>query len=163
MPPSPTNDTWPQSGGSIPNIRHLRRRGYHIHSDEESRVDDDEYNHKRPVFSDGEDNKFLHDFALHNDNDRIYIRTQSSLLASGPREWIQTIWPSILPQHTERIQVLQDMALSQRVLASFTMYHELKNAQLDSQYEKVFTRLQTEWTYVGGLARCSLLAFLIMY
>jgi len=63
------------------------------------------------------------------------------------------IFPSLLPQYTEKIEVPSDMTLLERVLSTFTMYGELKNATLDSQYERVFGRLQMEWTYIGGLVR----------
>ena len=46
-----------------------------------------------------------------------------------------------------------DMNIAERVLASFTSYESLKRAQLDSEYECAFERLQTEWCYVGGLVR----------
>lgn len=44
----------------------------------------------------------------------------------------------------------------ERVLASFTMYSELKEATMDSEYEKVFARLQKEWTCIGGLVNTPL-------
>ncbi|EDR07297.1 uncharacterized protein LACBIDRAFT_328163 [Laccaria bicolor S238N-H82] len=31
------------------------------------------------------------------------------------------------------------------------MYSELKEATMDSEFDKVFARLQMEWTYIGGL------------
>ncbi|KAG5732599.1 hypothetical protein E4T56_gene16874 [Termitomyces sp. T112] len=151
MPPSPTNGAW--SGGSPAHIRRRRQqRGYQIDSDEDGYIDE-EYASKPPVFSDSEDNDFITfgESPLCDDNDQIRIHTQSSLSTSGPREWIQSIWPSLLPQYTEKVEVPKDMTLVERVLASFTMYNELKNARSESHYETVFARLQTEWTYVGGL------------
>lgn len=58
---------------------------------------------------------------------------------------------SILPQNTEDIPISTDFTFLERVLASFTVYRELSTAKSETQYEKVFGRLQTEWTYVGGL------------
>jgi hypothetical protein len=43
------------------------------------------------------------------------------------------------------------MNIAERILASFTSYESLKCASLDSDYECVFGRLQTEWCFVGGL------------
>ena len=43
------------------------------------------------------------------------------------------------------------MNLAERALASFTVYKELKKARLDSQYERMFGRLQREWTYASSL------------
>lgn len=58
------------------------------------------------------------------------------------------------------------LSLMERVLASFTMYSELKEATMDSEYEKVFARLQKEWTCIGGLVNTllfvsSLISFLL--
>ena len=66
-------------------------------------------------------------------------------------QWSFPIFPSFLPQYTEKVAVPSDMTLMERVLSTFTTYGELKNATLDSQYERVFGRLQMEWTYIGGL------------
>jgi hypothetical protein len=43
------------------------------------------------------------------------------------------------------------MNMAERILASFTSYESLKRANLDSEYERVFEMLQTEWCFVGGL------------
>jgi len=43
------------------------------------------------------------------------------------------------------------MNFAEEMLASFTPYREMKEANGDSQFEKIFNRLQQEWTYVGGL------------
>ncbi|EDR13445.1 uncharacterized protein LACBIDRAFT_323094 [Laccaria bicolor S238N-H82] len=52
---------------------------------------------------------------------------------------------------TNRQIAALSLSLMERVLASFTMYSELKEATTDSEYDKVFARLQMEWTYIGGL------------
>ena len=44
-----------------------------------------------------------------------------------------------------------EMNIAEKILASFTSYESLKHARLDSEYECVFERLQTEWCFVGGL------------
>jgi hypothetical protein len=49
--------------------------------------------------------------------------------------------------------VLPELTLPEHVLTSFTVYRELKTATSESYYEQVSTRLQTEWTYVGGVMR----------
>ncbi|KNZ71289.1 hypothetical protein J132_00070, partial [Termitomyces sp. J132] len=141
MPPSPTNGRWPD--GYPAHIRRQRqRRGYRIDSDGESYADE-EYTVKPPRFSDSEDNDF-DESQFCNDNDQIRIHTLSTW---GPREWIQSIWSSLLPQYTARVEKPKDMRLVDRVLASFTTYNDLKN----EHYDMVFARLQMEWTYVGGL------------
>ncbi|KAG5340695.1 hypothetical protein C0989_000738 [Termitomyces sp. Mn162] len=152
MPPSPTNGRWPD--GYPAHIRRQRqRRGYRIDSDGESYADE-EYNAKPPKFSDSEDNDF-DESQFCNDNDQIRIHTLSTW---GPREWIQSIWSSLLPQYTARVEVPKDMRLVDRVLASFTTYNDLKN----EHYDMVFARLQMEWTYVGGLVGL-LLTLVVMH
>lgn len=58
--------------------------------------------------------------------------------------------PPILPQYseTEKPEDLPAMGAMQRIVASFTMYAELRN---ETHYERAFSRQQLEWTYVGGL------------
>ncbi|KAK0220466.1 hypothetical protein IW262DRAFT_1026537 [Armillaria fumosa] len=58
--------------------------------------------------------------------------------------------PPILPQYseTEKPEDLPPMGVTQRIVASFTMYAELRD---ETHYERAFSRQQLEWTYVGGL------------
>ncbi|KAG6852247.1 hypothetical protein C0991_001597, partial [Blastosporella zonata] len=147
MPPSPTDDNWPDLDGTLTSLRRRRHRhsGYNINSDDNedysaSASDDDDAPTKRLLFSDGEE-PYDYEPSEH------VIRVSSS----GPGEWIQSIWPAILPQYTERIEVHLELTFIERVLASFTTYSALKAAHTDRDYEQVFTRLQMEWTYVGGL------------
>jgi len=68
--------------------------------------------------------------------------------STGPLNWVAA---SVLPKYTEKIETPSSLTRPEAVVATFTMYYELKEAQLDSHYEKVFHRLQMEWTYIGGL------------
>lgn len=64
---------------------------------------------------------------------------------------------AMLPQYSEKLVASPEMSRLERILASFTMYSELKAANetnSESSFERVFMRLQMEWTYVGGLV-CS--------
>jgi len=58
---------------------------------------------------------------------------------------------SLLPRYTEKVEVPPRLTRLERILSSFTMYSELKEANMDSHFERVFVRLQLEWTYMGGL------------
>ena len=58
---------------------------------------------------------------------------------------------SLLPRYTEKVEVPPSMSRLEKILASFTMYSHLKEANMDSHFEQVFVRLQMEWTYIGGL------------
>ena len=64
------------------------------------------------------------------------------------RSWIAF---SLLPRYTEKVEVTPSLSRLERILASFTMYSQLKEANMDSHFERVFLRLQLEWTYMGGL------------
>jgi hypothetical protein len=71
------------------------------------------------------------------------------------RSWIAF---SLLPRYTEKVEVPPSLTRLERILASFTMYSQLKEANMDSHFEQVFLRLQLEWTYIGGLV-CSILFY----
>ena len=58
---------------------------------------------------------------------------------------------SLLPRYTEKVEVPPSLSRLERILASFTMYNQLKEANMDSHFQQVFERLQLEWTYIGGL------------
>ena len=58
---------------------------------------------------------------------------------------------SLLPRYTEKVEVPPSLSRLEMILASCTMYNQLKEANMDSHFEQVFLRLQLEWTYMGGL------------
>lgn len=86
-------------------------------------------------------------------------------------EWIAASADHLLPRYTEKVILPgatgkfsssstsintikangEPMMRGERVLASLTMYGELCAASTEEQFEKVFRRLQYEWTFVGGL------------
>ncbi|KAG6883145.1 hypothetical protein C0993_007608, partial [Termitomyces sp. T159_Od127] len=140
-PPPPTDNTCALGSKGLTKTRSIRHRRGYMHSDDECSVydDGDQYATEQPIFSDGDEDGYPDD--------------ESDIALSEPHSqpWIHTIWSCLLPQYTERIEVPQDMTFAESVLASFTTYNELRNASTESQFEKVFTRLQTEWSYVGGL------------
>ncbi|KAG9309315.1 hypothetical protein JVU11DRAFT_10803 [Chiua virens] len=57
---------------------------------------------------------------------------------------------SILPAYTETISVTTQVSTVDSIVDSFTPYRELREAQLDSEYERVLTELCAEWRFVGG-------------
>lgn len=70
------------------------------------------------------------------------------LLPRGPLTWIAA---ALLPMYTEKLTVTPDLNSAEKVVGSFTFYHDLRMATHESHYEKVFERMQTEWAYIGGL------------
>ncbi|KAF8066531.1 hypothetical protein FPV67DRAFT_1417668 [Lyophyllum atratum] len=156
-PPSPTDDTWlDEDTPSNTQLRRRRRRrvvGYDVGSgDELYSAEDDSYEEEKPFF---DDNSYYGDDEEPDPcyDDDMAIRPLPNgvvKVSTGTTGWL-SILPSILPQYTEKIEVPNDMTIAERMLSTFTTYSELKAAHLDSHYEKVFLRLQMEWTYVGGL------------
>ena len=91
-----------------------------------------------------------------DDNETINLpipHTQTSI-----QSWIAF---SLLPRYTEKVEVPPSLSRLERILASFTTYNQLKEANMDSHFEQVFLRLQLEWTYMGGLVSrfCFIIAF----
>jgi len=125
-------------------IRRRRRvRGYCVNSDEEpesfSETDDDDDEHK----------PLLGGPSFFDDEEQIDPPAPIKISFS-PMEWIAA---SLLPQYTERIEVPPEPGLNfaERVISSFTVYSEMKRAGCHDDFERVFTRLQLEWTYTAGI------------
>jgi hypothetical protein len=153
VPPSPIDDEPTPSQPSF--LRRRRVRGYAINSDEEvlsSEGEEIEDRKPLPLFSDPED--FLQP-TYWNSSDDDSPRNGVVIIPqhSHPQSSWGWIAASLLPKYTEKIVVLdpRPLSLMERVLTSFTMYGELREATMDSEYEKVFARLQKEWTCIGGL------------
>lgn len=133
-------------------IRRRPVRGYIIHSDDDCYPDEEEqhFTYSKPIFDDNEsltcvdEDTFMH--ADHSETRTINISHKQTTIQS----WLAF---SLLPVYTEKVEIPPPLTRLERVLASFTMYSELKEANMDSHFEKVFVRLQQEWTYVGGLVR----------
>lgn len=149
MPCTP-EDSRPSSPVSPVPPQTLRRRvkGYQIYSDEEpcSSGGEEEEHIKKPL-SFAQVAEELEDY----DSLPIPIPKRSTLTdtVESIHQWIAA---SLLPVYTEKITVPPSyMNSAERALSSFTLYCELKEAQLESEYEPVFERLQREWQYVGGL------------
>ena len=156
---SDSSDTFNDPPSPIPQVaqsclRRRRIRGYTIFSDEEPLSED--YTSDEPdepiktslmdicnedTLQDNIDNKSS------GSSEILAIYTREIQLPNAP--WFAA---SDLPQYiAEDVKVLPSLNLAEQIIASFTVYEEMKDAVLDSHFEKVFHRLQQEWTYVGGL------------
>lgn len=60
---------------------------------------------------------------------------------------------STLPTYTETISIDSQTSTVDSIVDSFSPYRELREARLDSDYERVLTELCTEWRFVGGSVR----------
>ena len=139
-------------------MRRRRIRGYALFSDEEPfseeyTSDDVDEDSKVPPLVDITDPLTLEDNLDHESSkpysEILAISTREIYLSDG--EWFAA---SDLPQYTvgvEEVKIQPSLNFAEQIVASFTVYLEMKEAVLDSHYEKVFHRLQQEWTYVGGL------------
>lgn len=142
VPPSIAEECPPQL------IRRRRRvRGYCVNSDDEPESyseDDDDDDDTKPLFG----GPLFEDDGPESPPSPIKI-------SFNPGEWIPA---SLLPRYTERIEVPPDPGLNffERVVSSFTVYSEMKYARCDDDFDKIFTRLQLEWTYTAGLVSLQL-------
>lgn len=58
--------------------------------------------------------------------------------------------PAVLPQYSERDPASDGLNIFGRLVSTFTLYNELRSVRLEDQYEPIFRRQLSEWTYVGG-------------
>ena len=86
---------------------------------------------------------------LRSDDFTVIEHSSKSEAAEVPESFAA----SLLPRCTENVEALPRLSFLERILAAFTVYRELNEATHDSHYQEEFTRLQLEWTYVGGLVR----------
>jgi len=149
VPSSPTSETW-QDEDTLLDVNTPKPpiKGYALNSDDDEHLHGD-YDEQKPLL---DDPSFDFDYEQSCLDDRSAINPPPDgtiRISVGALAWILA---SVLPQNTE-VETPPSLSLVERVLASFTMYSELKAATQDSHYERVFTRLQMEWTCVGGLVR----------
>ncbi|KAH7906824.1 hypothetical protein BJ138DRAFT_1071217 [Hygrophoropsis aurantiaca] len=71
----------------------------------------------------------------------------SSVRTDSVMTWIAA---SFLPAYTERVVPNQPMSRLESFINSFSPYRELHYAVVDSDYERVLSKLQAEWYYVGA-------------
>ncbi|KAF8199834.1 hypothetical protein K438DRAFT_1905863 [Mycena galopus ATCC 62051] len=128
-----------------PMLRRRRRvRGYCVNSDDEpescSETDTEDEDGK-PLF--GGPSSFI-------DDEEPVDSPAPIKISFNPMGWIAA---SLLPQYTERIEVPPEPGLNffERVISSFTVYNEMQRACCNDDFDRIFTRLQVEWTYTAGI------------
>jgi hypothetical protein len=87
------------------------------------------------------------------DQDYTDIPRRSTIIerVESIQSWIAA---SVLPLYTEQITIPPaSMNPAERLISTFSLYSELKEAEIESDYQPIFERLQREWQYVGGLVR----------
>ncbi|KAF8803110.1 hypothetical protein BYT27DRAFT_7195993, partial [Phlegmacium glaucopus] len=148
-PPTPEPDQLPSTDQTI---RRRPIRGYIIDSDDDDCYREEEDQHltdSKPIFDDNDSFTCIDDDTFidpdHNETGTATVSRQQSSI----KRWIAF---SLLPRYTEKVEVPPPLSPLERILASFTMYSGLKEANMDSRFERVFVRLQMEWTYTGLLA-----------
>ncbi|KAK2459535.1 hypothetical protein APHAL10511_008441 [Amanita phalloides] len=142
-PPSPNEVPQVVQSG----LRRRRIRGYAIFSDEEPLSEDCTSDYAN------EENKTSVVDVLKSDDDLPGIRTETLTVYEREIHISDAPWVSAseLPQYAVEEIKVQSLNWAEQIVASFTVYCEMRDAVLDSHYEKVFNRLQQEWTYIGGL------------
>ncbi|KAJ7223184.1 hypothetical protein GGX14DRAFT_657594 [Mycena pura] len=151
--PSSSSDTsWNESQTLVPpptvqSLRKRRRvRGYCVNSD----VEPESYSESYSEDDDDDESKPLLGDSLFDDEDEHEIARPPVEISFNPIGWIAA---SLLPQYTEQIEVPPDPSFNffERAISTFTIYSEMRRAQCDDEYERIFTRLQLEWTYTTGI------------
>ncbi|KAJ7733612.1 hypothetical protein B0H14DRAFT_2996387 [Mycena olivaceomarginata] len=120
----------PNESDTLPPLPLRRRvRGYCINSDEEpdsfSETDDE----------DDDSKALLDDPSFINDEDEE--PPAPIKISFNPMEWIAGS--------------NRDPIFFERVISSFTVYSEMKHARCHDDFDRIFTRLQLEWTYTAGI------------
>lgn len=92
----------------------------------------------------------------HGDNEPIPVpRLEDSEDSIRVKNTNYKVWfaASILPAYTEAISVNSQISTIDSIVDSFSPYRELREATVDSEYERVLTELRAEWRFVGGSVR----------
>ncbi|KAJ8701733.1 hypothetical protein PTI98_000490 [Pleurotus ostreatus] len=153
-PLSPASDSWNNWPTDTP-CTDSPHRPFIIDTDDEYPLEP-ESNEKEPLLQECDYTTDTEDRDDPSFHDPLAIKSEPvgtlRISVSDSLSWIAA---SMLPQYTEKPErttdISPDLSRAELLLSAFTMYSELKDACLDSQFEKIFTRLQTEWTYIGGL------------
>ncbi|KAK0227524.1 hypothetical protein IW262DRAFT_1345670 [Armillaria fumosa] len=82
---------------------------------------------------------------------RSYDDIFDTLLPLSSTPYSPLTVPSPLPQHRNVDEPLPEFSRTERLISSFTIYRELKCAQLEKDFEVAFSKQQEEWTYVAAL------------
>jgi len=144
--PEPEDDELPITGQTI--RRRPATRGYIVDSDDDCHLDEGHhFTESKPIFDDNDSLTCIDDTFMdldYNETRTVPVSHQQPDI----RRWLAF---SLLPRYTEKVEIPPPLTRLEMTLASFTMYNELKEANTDSHFERVFVRLQLEWTYIGGL------------
>ena len=91
----------------------------------------------------------------HRDNEPIVVLPLSDSEDSHTRNADRKLWfaASMLPTYTETLSIDSRVSTVDSIVDSFSPYRELREARVDSDYERVLTDLSTEWRFVGGSVR----------
>ncbi|KAJ7495974.1 hypothetical protein B0H11DRAFT_2001387 [Mycena galericulata] len=117
-------------------IRKRRRvRGYCVNSDEEPESYSEEYD-------EDEETKPLLGGSLFDDDEPEHPPVPIKI-SFNPVRWLAA---SILPEHTNSTPD-PDLVFFERLIARFTVYREMKSAREDKDFDKIFKKLQFEWSW----------------
>ncbi|KII93001.1 hypothetical protein PLICRDRAFT_35169 [Plicaturopsis crispa FD-325 SS-3] len=137
-----------------PKLRRRKVKGYALCTDDElasSETDDGFYDDHVPEKPPADDSEpryrepWLH-IEAEDDDGQI---TTIDYAPGGGR--VMAVMPSLLPlRYSDQISVASSFSVAEWVLDAVSPYQHFKDAQVDSDWERILTRLQTEWYYIGG-------------
>lgn len=148
MPP------WASGVSEDPPLGLRRRRkpkGYCINSEEEPSGESDycssEAEPDITKTSESRNDSVLDDESLPHHRDTIEIRSHTHAPST-----ISIILPSLLPRAyvSDNVSVASGVSLASTAFDTFTYHRDLREAQVDSDFDRILARLIGEWYYTGA-------------
>lgn len=147
-PSTPVSVDFVSSEASGVKRQELRRRsvrGYSVDTDDEG------ISNSCPNDGDSDDYCFIEeDFSVEIpiESESIDDVIEVPLISAGT--WLAA---SILPRYVDQVSIASTMSVAESTLSCITSYRELRDASLDTDFEKIRSSLQFEWCFVGGIVR----------
>lgn len=136
-----------EASGVIERQKPKRRsvRGYSIDTDDEGVIN------SCSIDDDSDDYCFIEeDFSLETPADSECVDNVIEIPPISAGSWLAA---SILPRYADQVSVGSTMSVAESTLSCITSYRELRDASLDTDFEKIRSSLQFEWCFVGGTVR----------
>jgi len=58
---------------------------------------------------------------------------------------------SLLPRYVDQASIISTMSVAESTVSCITSYRELRDASVDTDFEKIRAAMQFEWCFVGGI------------
>lgn len=148
-PPTPlsTDFVSSEASGVVERQKPKRRpvRGYLIDTDDEG------ISNPCSIDDESDDYRFIEeDFSLDIPAELECVEDVIDIPAISIGSWLAA---SVLPRYVDQVSIGSTMSVAESTLSSITSYRELRDASLDTDFEKIRSSLQFEWCFVGGIVR----------